>query len=236
MREDEQLHQVQYGSSTIDFLLRYSGRKTLGINVYPDKSVKVTAPANAHLEKVLSRVGKKARWIQKQQRKFSVLERPAKNLQYISGESLFYLGRRYRLRILKGSSGIKITGKFIYLALEDKQDRRKAKKLLSEWYNQNARKKLSERFERHRHIIEREKINFNSIIIRLMEKRWGSCTERGNVILNTELIKVPVDCIDYVIIHEICHLKFLRHNRKFYKLMAKYLPAWDKKKKKLELY
>ena len=236
MKQEEELHQVQYGNSTINFSIRYSLRRTLGISVFPDKSVKITVPANAPLDRVFKRVEKKAKWIRKQQRKFSLLERPIKNPQYVSGETLFYLGRRYRLRVIKGTPAIKISGKFFYLTLLDKLDKRKAKKLFGEWYNGIANRKLTERFERHKHIIEKEKIKFNSIIIRRMEKRWGSCTEKGNVILNTELIRVPVDCIDYVVIHEICHLKFLRHDKKFYQLLSKYMPDWEKKKKKLELY
>ena len=236
MREDEPMHQIQYGNSTIDFSIRYSGRRTLGISVYPDKSVKVTAPSSASIEKVFKRVEKKAKWIKKQQRKYSALERPIKNLQYVSGETLYYLGRRYRLRVIKGNPGIKVSGSFFYLSLPDKNQKLRAKTLFIEWSKQIANKKLRERFERHKHILERENIKFNSLFIRLMEKRWGSCTERGNLILNTDLIKVPVDCIDYVIIHEICHLKYLRHSNKFYRLLSKYLPDWEKKKRKLELF
>lgn len=234
--EEEQIHQIQYGTSTVDFSLRFSLRKTLGINVYPDKSVKVTAPANSPLNKILRKVEKKAGWIQKQQRKFASLERPLRIAEYVSGETFYYLGRRYRLRIIKGEPGIKLSGKFFLISLEDKKDKLKAKKLHEDWYKSIAYKKLHERFERHQHILDREKIKFNSIIVRRMEKRWGSCTEKGNIILNPELVKVPVDCIDYVIIHEICHLKFLNHNRKFYQLLTKYAPDWEKKKRKLELF
>lgn len=230
------MHQIQYGNSTIDFSLQYSQRKTLGISVFPNKSVRVTAPANSSLLKVIKKVKTKAKWIQRQQRKFAALERPVRIPDYVSGETWSYMGRKYRLRITKGIPQIKKSGKFFQITVAEKNSKSKVKSLINGWYKDAASKKLRERFEKFNPIIEREKIKVNSIIIRHMEKRWGSCTEKGNIILNPELIKVPVDCIDYVIIHEICHLKYLHHNKKFYQLLTKYLPDWEKKKKKLELY
>jgi predicted metal-dependent hydrolase len=67
-----------------------------------------------------------------------------------------------------------------------------------------------------------------------MTKRWGSCTKGGLILLNPELVKAPVYCMDYVIAHELCHLKYHDHSKNFYKLLNKYMPDWEKRKKKLE--
>ncbi len=232
----EQQHQIEYGNSIIRFSLSYSRRKTLGINVYPDSSVNVVAPENATLQKILHKVEKRGRWIQKQIRKFTEIHKPTKSLEYVSGETFYYLGRQYRLKILIDKPEIKLVGKYFRLSIDKKENKQKAKRLLDGWYKKHAEDKLHERFEKYRYIIEREKIKFNSLIIMRMEKRWGSCTSRGNVVLNTNLVKVPVDCIDYVIIHEICHLKYLNHSAKFYNTLRKYLPDWERKKKRLEQF
>lgn len=226
--------EIQYGNSTIQFSLNYSARRTLGISVYPDQTVKVTAPANCELDKVITKVEKKAGWIQKQKRKYASLDRPTWTPEYVSGETFYFLGRRYRLRVLKGKDSVKLSGKFFLVTVSDKSKKGVVKKLLDAWFKNHANEILKNRFERWQSIIKNERIDFNSIIVRKMQMRWGSCTEKGNLILNSELIRVPVDCIDYVIVHEICHLKYLKHNNRFYNLLTKYIPDWEKRKIKLE--
>ena len=71
-------------------------------------------------------------------------------------------------------------------------------------------------------------------MIRKLDKRWGSCTKKGNIVINAELIKAPINCIDYVLIHEICHLKHHDHSTKFWTLLNKYCPDWAVLKQKLE--
>lgn len=232
----ETVHQIQYGNTTIHFILNFSERKTLAISVYPDMKILVTAPQNSTIEKILSKVEKRAAWIQKQIRKFSALGKPFHQPEYVSGETFQYLGRKYRLRISLGTPGVILKGKFFLLTIPNKGDKVHPKKIMDVWYEAHSRERLIERFENHKKIFQREKIKFDHLIIRRMEKRWGSCTEKGNIILNPELIRVPIDCIDYVIIHEICHLKFLNHSSKFYRLLSKYVPDWERKKKKLERF
>lgn len=232
----EELQQVEYGNSIINFGLTFSRRKTLAIHVYPDSSVRVVAPLNSTLPKIIKKVETKGKWIQKQIRKFTDLKRTSRVPEYVGGETHYYLGRQYRLKVQTGNPDIKLVGKFFHVNIKHKGDKQKVKSLLDSWYKDHAQERLHERFERYTYIIQREKIKFNSIIIMKMAKRWGSCTSKGNIILNTNLVKVPVDCIDYVIIHEICHLKHLNHSTKFYNTLRKYMPDWENKKKKLEEY
>lgn len=143
-----------------------------------------------------------------------------------------YLGRQYRMRIQKSKiESVKLKGKFIEVAATDKSN---AKRLVSEWYLQNARTKfhsiakpLIEKFRKH-------KVEPSSIVLREMPTRWGSCTPKGKIILNPELIKAPKGCIEYVIIHELCHLIHHDHTQKFLNLQEKEMPDWEKWKMKLE--
>lgn len=236
MEEIIQNSEVQYGTTTIKFKVHYSSRKTLGIEVHPDKTIKVVAPNGSEMDRILKKVENRAPWIQKQVRKFAKVQRQDSIREFISGENIFYLGRQYRLKVLKGEPSVKLVGKFLMLTLPNKEDKKHASQLIEDWYMHHAVKKLNDRFSLLSEISKKEKIKFNKLYIKPIQKRWGSCTKLGNITLNVNLIKVPVDCIDYVIIHELCHLKYLNHSPKFYRLLDKYSPNWKKLQEKLNKF
>ena len=223
---------IQFGSKQIDFRLEYSNRKSLGITVTPDLYVLVKAPVNTSIEIVKEKLRKKAPWIIKQQSFFLSFHPKTPERKFISGETHLYLGRQYRLKIVHRTiESVKLKGKFIEVATNDKT---KARKLIKEWYLQNARikfhaiaKPLIENFKKY-------KVTPSSIMLREMPTRWGSCTAKDKIILNPELIKAPKPCIEYVIIHELCHLVHHDHTQKFIDLQTKEMPAWEKWKMKLE--
>ncbi len=223
---------IQFGSTQIDFRLSYSDRKSLGITVTPSLHILVTAPHDTSMEKVKEKVRKKAEWIVRQQSFFLSFQPKTPSRKYVSGETHLYLGRQYRLKIEKNQvESVKLRGKFIEVATPDKA---RVKKLLTDWYLRNARTKfqsiatpLIERFRRH-------KVTPTSLIVRAMPSRWGSCTPKGKIILNPELIRAPKGCIEYVITHELCHLVHRDHTQKFIDLQTKEMPDWEKWKMKLE--
>lgn len=223
---------IQFGSKQIDFRLEYTNRKSLGITVTPDLYVLVKAPVEASLEKVKEKLKKKAPWIIKQQGFFLSFYPKATARKFISGETHFYLGRQYRLKIVVGKiESVKIKGKFIEVIAADKT---RVKQLVKEWYLQNAKTKftaiaqpLIEKFKIH-------KVEPSTIVLREMPTRWGSCTPKGKIILNPELIKAPKGSIQYVIVHELCHLVYRDHTQNFIDLQTKEMRDWEKWKNKLE--
>lgn len=223
---------IQFGSRTIDFRLEFSDRKSLGITVTPEMEVLVKAPTDTSMEKVKEKIRKKAPWIIKQQSFFLSFQPKTPKRKYISGETHLYLGRQYRLQIQIGKEeSVKLKGKFIEVTTHDKS---RAKDLLDNWYLQHARTKfhaiaapLIDKFKKH-------KVEPSSIVLRDMPTRWGSCTPKGKIILNPELIKAPKGCIEYVIIHELCHLIHHDHTQKFIDLQTKEMKDWEKWKMKLE--
>lgn len=223
---------IQFGSKQIDFKLEYSERKSLGITVKPDLNVLVKAPVYTSLEKVKENLIRKAPWIIKQQSYFLSFHPKTPKRKFIGGETHLYLGRQYRLKILRSKmESVRLKGKFIEVVSADKS---KVKKLFNEWYLQNAKTKfkviaqpLIDKFKKH-------KVEPSSIILREMPTRWGSCTPKGKIILNPELIKAPKGCIEYVIIHELCHLVHQNHTQKFIDLQTKEMPDWEKWKLQLE--
>lgn len=226
------LDSIQFGSKIIEFRLEYSNRKSLGITVNPDIDVLVKAPFDTPREKILEKVSKRAPWILKQQSYFLAFQPKTPTRKYVSGETHLYLGRQYRLKIQKGKEeSVKLKGKFVEVVALEKSN---VKQLMQSWYLHHARTSferiaspLIDKFKKH-------KVQPSSIVLRNMSKRWGSCTPTGKIILNPELIKAPKGCIEYVIIHELCHLVHHDHTQKFLDLQAKEMKDWEKWKIKLE--
>jgi len=223
---------IQFGSKQIGFHVEYSDRKTLGITVTPDLDVLVKAPVDSSLDKIKEKLHKKAPWIIRQQSFFLHFHPKSTKRKYIGGETHLYLGRQYRLKIEQNKvESVKLKGKFIKVMTADKL---RVRQLVNEWYLQHARKyfytiaqPLIGKFKKH-------KVEPSSIVLREMPTRWGSCTPKGKIILNPELIKAPKGCIEYVIIHELCHLIHHDHTQKFIDLQIKEMPDWEKWKSKLE--
>lgn len=223
---------IQFGSKQIDFYLEYSNRKTLGITVKPDLSVLVKAPVDTTLEKVEEKLRKKASWIIRQQSFFLTFHPKTPSKKFVGGETHLYLGRQYRLSIVQTKlESVKLKGKFIEVATLDKL---RVRQLVNGWYLGNAKIKFQSIAQP---IIDRFKIyevEPSSIVLREMPTRWGSCTPKGKIILNPELIKAPKGCIEYVIIHELCHLVHHDHTQRFIDLQTREMKDWEKWKMKLE--
>jgi predicted metal-dependent hydrolase len=223
---------IQFGSKQIDFVLQYSNRKSLGITVTPELNVLVKAPTDTSLEKVKEKLKKKAPWIIRQQSFFLSFHPKTPARKYKGGETHLYLGRQYRLKIKNAKEEtVKLKGKFIEVSTSNNS---RVKQLVSDWYLENARTKfpiiakpLIDKFKRH-------KVEPSSIVLRDMPTRWGSCTPKGKIILNPELVKAPKGCIEYVIVHELCHLIHHDHTQRFMDLQTKEMKDWEKWKTKLE--
>lgn len=223
-----------YGKSKIDFNIRYSDRKTLGITVNPDLSVIVKAPENATKEKIFEIVEKRASWILEQKRYFLSFEPRSKDYLYKSGESHYYLGRQYLLKLEEGDKEkVLFSGRYLVVNTKDKS-RENIKALLEAWYRERAKIKFAEITEPLIEQFKQYDVEPKSMYIKQMKLRWGSCSAKGNIILNPELIKAPKACIEYVIIHELCHLVHRNHTKAFFALQSREMPDWEKWKTKLE--
>lgn len=228
-------HKIKFGSQIIPFQLEYRDRKTLEISVYPDMSVKVVAPIKRAYEDIVAKVRKRASWIIEQRYFFSLYLPKLPPKKFISGESHYYLGRQYRLKTINSAdSKVILSRGVIHVYSPDRSDSVQIKKLLETWYRQRAALKFSERLDLCHSKIKKYCITKPTIQIRKMKNRWGSCSKQASIILNSELIKAPSHGIDYVIMHEICHLKHFDHGKDFYNLLVRVMPDWEKRKKRLE--
>lgn len=223
---------IQFGSKQIDFQLEFSNRKSLGISVTPELNVLVKAPKGTTLEKVKEKLRKRVPWIIRQQSFFLSFHPKTPARKFVGGETHLYLGRQYRLKILIGKTeSVKLKGQSIEVTATNKT---RTKQLVNEWYLQNAKLKFHVIAEPLIHKFKKHKVEPSSIVLREMPTRWGSCTPKGKIILNPELIKAPKGCIEYVIIHELCHLIHHDHTQRFIDLQTKEMKDWEKWKMKLE--
>ena len=214
--------------------LYYTDRKTLGIKVYPDTSVKVFAPIDTDLPIIEQLLKAKRKWIEKQQRSFQTYLPATPPRQYIGGESFLYLGKQYMLKIEPSTAEeVKLyQGRLVVKTLNPEATH--IKKLLQQWYIARATILFNKLFEEQFCLFKRFRLEKPILQIKKMEKRWGSCTPQQKIILNTELIKAPIVCINYVILHELCHLVHHNHSQAFYQLLESFMPDWQKYKQLLE--
>lgn len=229
-------HHLQYGSERIDYLLLSSKRKTLEIAVHPDGSIVVKAPCSSELAEIEIKLRKRARWILKQLRYFQQFTPRTPERRYISGETHLYLGRRYRLKVVIGESDSVTLFRGIFLVSCRKDcSQRKTMTLMESWYSPKALHHFNESLARCWFSFESCGVEKPALQIRRMKNRWGSLSNGSSIMLNPELIKAPSECIDYVVTHELCHLRFNNHSREFYNLLESVIPNWERIKHKLEL-
>ena len=230
-------HSVPFGSKQIKFKLQFSERRTLGISVFPDASVVVTAPSHFvdDFESVEAKVLKRAPWILRQQTKFSNYPPSPAARQFVSGESFRYLGRQFRLKITEGDPEmVRMKDGYLEVTVPDRQDKYKIERDLTAWYSQRARQFFGKKLNELLGGFTNYGIASPSFRLRKMTMRWGSCGRNGIIYLNPELIRSPSSCIEYVIVHELCHLIHPNHDKKFYNLLKRTMPDWEKRKARLE--
>jgi predicted metal-dependent hydrolase len=230
-----EIHRVTYGSQNIAFALEYSSRKTLAIEVHPDRSIIVKAPTDATIESIESKVIHRAAWIARQQRQFDRYAPPLPAPECVSGEGYRYLGRQYRLKLIEDSSDkIRLWQGRLEVNTPTPFDRKHVERSISNWFRDRAILIFRERYQYGTKLVAPYAIEHTiGFELRTMSKRWGSCTPNGKIFLNPLLVSAPKDCIDYVIIHELCHLRFPNHSSSFYRLLAKILPDWIDRKDRL---
>lgn len=226
------LQSLAFGSKEINYELSFKERKTLGIRVYPDGTVRVIAPLDASNENICHKLKQKAPWIIKQQHHFLSYHPLTPPRKYVSGETHLYLGRQYRLRLQKASTNaVKLCQGRLMIS---KNERTSAENLLTAWYKTKATIHFHAILQEVLPLFQRYNIQQPQLHIRNMSTRWGSCTPQGKIILNPDLIKAPKKSITYVIIHELCHLIHRRHTKAFYELQSAITPTWKKWKERLE--
>ena len=227
---------LKYGSANLPIQVNFSAKKHLSITVYPDRQIIVKAPQNLEENIIIQRIQKRAGWIVRQldyYEKFHPVQ-PAR--QFIGGETHCYLGRQYRLKLRENTAEqVKLIGRYIEIQTLNTTDRKKIKQLLLKWYHVHAKELFRRRLDEIILRFNKLGISYPDIRVQRMDKRWGSCIGKKRILFNSELAKAPLHCIDYVIVHELCHMVHAKHDQGFYKLLSRMMPDWEKRKRRLEM-
>lgn len=228
-------HVIEFDGLQIPFSLLFGTRKSLKIDVHPDQTVTVTAPCEASVEEVIVRVRRRAPWIVKQIRYFDRFVPLQPPRRYVGGETHLYLGRQYRLKITEREiREAKLMGGYLHIQTPNPKDHESVRKLVERWYRDHAVRILGHRLKICYESMKKFDLPTPVPVFRKMDKRWGSCSRSGKIMLNTELARAPINAIDYVVTHELCHLKYSHHGKEFYQLLERVMPDWERRKERLE--
>jgi predicted metal-dependent hydrolase len=221
----------------IEFTIIYSRRRTLAISIKPDATVIVRVP-NLTTYRTISRiVSEKADWIRKHRNNYSANNNNDTKKRYCDGEMHLFRGAEHVLKIAKSSrSYIRFSEGNIEAGLLKTDDPAEVKKILYRGYKNEAAKQLPLFFADISQKLSAQGFKPSGLIIRTMKRRWGSCSGKGLITLSTELIKLSDIYIEYVIIHELCHLKHHNHGAGYYRLLSELFPDWKKVRRELKQY
>lgn len=230
-------YSVAYGDERITFSVRFLPRpqRRVAIHVMPDGSVQVDAPEDSDVLEVKKAVRLRARWVWQQleaqrERKRHVLPR-----EYVSGETHIYLGRRHLLKVQlaqPADAGVRLWRGRLEVAVPQ-HDPQVIRRLLEAWYRERARDVFARVLA---DLAARMRLQQPLPPWRLLSMRtqWGSCSPKGELLLNPYLVRAPRTCIEYVVAHELCHLTEHNHSERFYRLLGAVLPDWEERKGELD--
>ncbi|MGO8377694.1 M48 family metallopeptidase [Rhizobium ruizarguesonis] len=226
---------LRYGPKSTEYDVRENARLVVKLRIHVETSgvVVVEAPVGTSESKIRAGVQKRARWIMDHIDRFEEYRRHVLPRDYCNGETHFYLGRRHKLKILPGAkrSVRLIAGRLEVTApLGDAVDVRLA---LQRWYSQRASAYFDLRLARLANQLPWVD-QAPPVKLLKMKRYWGSCSPQGAITLNPMLIKAPVQCVEYVLLHELCHLVEHNHSPHFYALLDRHMPEWREAKDELD--
>lgn len=228
---------ILHRTGDIEFNVIYSGRRTIGISVRPDSSVTVRAPYLTSLKTINRIIGDKYQWVLKHRDNYRKTDNTFMNKSYLTGEKHLFRGNESVLRIEQSKKTyFRFYDNTIELGISKTDNAHIIKRLLYTGYKSQALDLLPILMSKVLSEHENQKFRPTGLVIRTMKRRWGSCSIKGVITLSTELIKLADLYIEYVIIHELCHLKYHNHGPLYYKLLSEVFPEWKTVRKALKQY
>ncbi|OYD07274.1 M48 family metallopeptidase [Paludifilum halophilum] len=233
---------LQYGTSTIRYTLQHKpGKKDVSIIVEWQKGVQVVAPQGTSPSQIDAILQKKAAWILHKQCELDEIQTPHREKEFVSGEKFPYLGRKYRLKVHRknditkpslvfrqGRFTAEVPGSFSYA-----KQRSHLRALFVQWYRSHAEKKIKQRLRLY---TTKLGVTPSRLTIKEQQARWGSCTKNGTILINWKLILAPIHIVDYVLVHELTHLKHPNHSKVFWETLRSILPDYEKRKDWLRVH
>lgn len=228
------LHSLDLGGRTVAFRLRRSARRRIRIVVTREGAVEVRAPPRASVTLIFDAVRAQARWLIRTLARVEALPpRPAPP-RYADGETLPFLGRPCLLRVAAGrTNGARLRGGVLHVTVRGGADPARTRRAVEEWYRRRAAALFVRLMRKCARMAARHGLPPAALTLRCMRTRWGSCTAKGRITLNVYLAQAPIECAEYVLMHELCHRVHLNHSPAFYQLLDACLPDWRERRRRL---
>lgn len=208
--------------------------KNIHLTIYPpDARVHISAPVSMTEEAIRLFLIEKTPWIRL--RISQILEQKRQTpREYVSGENHYFKGHRYRLKVVyyNGPAKVELQGnEFLVLYVRKWTSEERRAEILKEWYRSELKELLPNLIEKWE---GRLGVKSNKWEVKQMKTLWGSCNHRTrNMIFNLELMKKPLHCIEYIVVHELLHIKVRLHNEEYTALLTRYFPNWQQIKDEL---
>ncbi len=221
---------IVYENAVIPVTVEYSRRKTLGIRVEPPDKVTVRAPYGANKELIQEKVQRKAAWIVRTIQAYHNLPVKKASKEFVNGEIFLYMGREYQLQVeidpTRKRTAVKLYPGEISV-ITPGWDRAVIREAVENWYRREALEAVRERVEFYQLLIGKTP---RRVAIREQKTRWGSCSSQGNLNFNWKIVMAPAQVINYIVVHEMCHLLYLNHSREYWNLVAGIMPDYKEMK------
>lgn len=225
-----------FGNSSVNYeVIRSARRSTVAIEVAPDSRLLVRAPIGVDLDRIHDIVRSKAPWILGRLSKVKAIRQTHTEKEFVSGESFPYLGRNYRLKVIEDGSREETRldlkdGRFRVVVsewLEDQARKEAVHETLRQWYQDRAQAILTAKAEA---LSKQIGVQPSHVVVKNQAKRWGSCSRNGTLNFNWRLVMAPTSIVEYVVAHELCHLKIHDHSKYFWQLLGAILPDFEKRR------
>lgn len=225
---------VTWGGTRFAYAIRRSRRrtKTVAVTVDAGGSVVLVAPERFPTDRLDALVRRKAPWIAQRLRRVQTHDPPPAPREFVSGESVRYLGRHYRLKVAAGAAGAAtLHGGWLHVPTPDGVERAAhVRAALIDWFRRRAAERLPERVAAWR---AKAGVEMPRVVIADQRKRWGSCDRNGTIRLNWRIMQAPMRLVDYVVVHELIHLRHPGHGRDYWQAVGCVLPDYERRREDL---
>ncbi|WP_129596474.1 M48 family metallopeptidase [Anaerophilus nitritogenes] len=224
---------MSYSNFKFQYIIKRSDRKTFEIRIEPPDLVILKAPKKAKEEEMIEVLKRKEKWIQNKLdclKEISCIQK-----QYINGENFLYVGKNYSLQIIinpTAKNSVEMVDKKLIVTMKEK-DQKALKDIIVKWYAQKALEKIVDRINYFQKYFE---VMPNKITMKNQKTRWGSCSSKRNLNFNFRIIMAPSEVIDYLVVHEMCHLVHMNHSKQFWELVESIIPDYKKRREWLKIH
>lgn len=224
----------EFETKYIEFELIYRKRKTMEIKVEESGGVKVIAPTGIDENYILKLVQSKAKWIIEKRNQIAIINNNKVKRKIANGEPYMYLGQDYILKLVENNNIKEIKTKLLnenILVTTNTKDEGKIKLALEKWYREKTFEKVNERIQYYERYF---KYKVRNVRVKEQKRRWASCTYNNDLLFNWRCIMAPIDVLDYIVIHEMCHMEHKNHSKEFWDEVKRILPNYNLNKQWLK--